>query len=97
MKEDCKGDGTCGRKGRGECDGGCAHELDVASLGPGAVEIAALFDEINTHLVGALKARKKVLEILHKRSSESADMKDKMDKVVASRHPVLVQFVFSQE
>jgi hypothetical protein len=91
MKDGCKGDGSCGRKERGECDGGCAH-VDVKSLGPDAVELAGMFDEVNDHLVGALKAKKKILEKLN---AASPDVKEKMEKVLSSRHPVLLQFVFS--
>jgi hypothetical protein len=106
MKDGCKGDGSCGRKENGECDGGCAHdhhghhdhkELDVKSLGPEAVELAKMFDEINDHLVGALKTRKRILEMLHTKSAESPEMKEKLDKVVSTRHLVLVQFVFEQQ
>jgi len=91
--EECKGDGTCGRKERGECDGGCAHEhVDVKSLGPEAIELAAMFDSVNDHLVGALKTKKRILEKLN---SASPDEKEKLEKVLSSRHPVLLQFVFS--
>jgi len=98
---ECKGDGSCGKKERGECDGGCAHDhfhaaIDVKSLGPEAVELAKMFEDVNNHLVGALKARRKILETLHKYASQSQEMKEKMDKVVESRHPVLIQFVFSR-
>lgn len=98
MKDGCKGDGTCGRKERGECGCGDAHvhDLDIAALGPEAVELARLFDEVNSHLVSALKTRRQILEILHKRNAESGQMKKKMDKVLSTRHPVLMQFVFGQ-
>ncbi len=89
--EDCKGDGTCGKKERGECDGGCAH-VDIKSLGPEAIELAAMFQEVNDHLVGALKAKKRILE---KMQTASPQEKEKLEKVLSSRHPVLLQFVFS--
>jgi hypothetical protein len=111
MKDGCKGDGSCGRKEKGECDGACAHDhhshehhgnkhhdpeqIDISSLGPEAIELVSMFDEINDHLVEALKTRKKILEALHN-ASKSKELKEKMDKVVSSRHPVLVQFVFSE-
>ena len=100
MKDGCKGDGSCGRKEKGECEGDCAHdhkikEIDVKSLGPEAEELAKMFDSINDDLVSALKTKKKILEKLHKHAVESPNMKEKMDKVLASRNPVLLQFVFS--
>jgi hypothetical protein len=54
-----------------------------------------MFDSINDDLVSALKTKKKILEKLHKHAVESPNMKEKMDKVLASRNPVLLQFVFS--
>ncbi len=95
-QDDCcsgKSDGECGGHGCG-C---CAHEaVDVKSLGPEAVELANLFDQVNDNLVSALKARKQILEMVHTKASQSPDMKEKIDKVLSSRHPVLMQFVFGQ-
>ncbi len=93
-------DGGC-KKGKpeGECCGGCHghhEEIDVSSLGPEAVELARKFDRVNEGLVGALKARQEILEMLHAEASKSPELKDKFDKVIGSRHPVLVQFVFNQ-
>ena len=115
MKDGCKGDGTCGRKERGECEGDCAHEhtkgsghqhsgdscgcchshekVDIKYLGPEAVELAGMFEDINGHLVAALKTRKKILEKLHAECKDPA-LREKYDKVVNSCHPVLIQFVF---
>ncbi len=90
-------DDCCSGKAEGECGGhgcGCCQmqEVDVKSLGPEAVELAKRFDEVNVNLVNALKARKEILEMLHK-GSKSPKTKEKFDKVLASRHPVLIQFV----
>ncbi|MEW6722771.1 MAG: hypothetical protein AB1324_05915, partial [Candidatus Micrarchaeota archaeon] len=63
--------------------------------GPEAEELAKLFDSVNDNLVAALKSRKEILEMLHK-NSVSPEMKEKMEKVLRSRHPVLIQFVFGQ-
>jgi arsenate reductase-like glutaredoxin family protein len=107
MKDGCKGDGSCGRREIGECEGECVHEhhsthnprskkIDLKSLGPEATELAQMFNEINDHLISALKTRKKILEKLHKHAADSPKMKEKIDKVLASRHPVLLQFVFGE-
>ncbi len=94
-KEDCEKE--CEGEGGG-CCGGCGshEEVDVSALGPEAVELAKKFDQVNDSLISALKARKEILEMLHEKASQSAEMKEKMDKVISSRHPVLVQFVFGQ-
>ncbi len=102
MKEGCKGDGTCGRKERGECEGECAHEhganhhhekIDIKSLGPDAVELANMFEDINGHLVAALQTRKKILEKLHN-DCKQQELREKYDAVIGNLHPVLIQFVF---
>lgn len=83
----CKSEGSCG------CC--CSNqEIDISSLGPEAVELAKMFDEVNDNLINALKARKQILELVH--SQQSPEMKEKIDKVLSSRHPVLIQFVFGQ-
>jgi hypothetical protein len=103
MKDGCIGDGTCGRKERGECDCGDEHshdhgnKIDIKSLGPEAMELAQMFEEINSHLIAALKARKKILETLHMRAAQSDAMKGRMDKVLSAQHPVLIQFVFENQ
>ena len=93
-------EGGCKKgKDEDECCGGChAHheEVDVTSLGPEAVELAAKFEKVNDGLVSALKARQEIIEMLHSEASKSPGMKEKFDKVVGSRHPVLIQFVFGQ-
>ena len=93
--------GECkGKSETGECCGGCSHEhqeIDVSSLGPEAVELAGKFEKVNENLVNALKTRKEILEMLHEKSAESPEMKEKLDKVIRSRHPVLIQFVFGSE
>ncbi len=83
----CAGDHSCG------C---CSHEeIDVSKLGPEAVELAKKFDQVNDNLISALKARKEILESVHKMSADP-EMREKVDKVLGSRHPVLIQFVFGQ-
>ncbi len=81
-----------------ECCGGCnceaPEEIDLKELGPEAEELAGMFDDVNEHLNEALKARHKILETVHAKASESPEMKEKMEKVIKSRHPVLIQFVF---
>jgi hypothetical protein len=91
----------CSGKGEGECGGhgcGCCarEEIDVKALGAEAIELAGLFDQVNDSLVSALKARKQILEMVHAKASQSPEMKEKIDKVLSSRHPVLMQFVFGQ-
>ena len=96
-------DGHC-RKGKSEseCCGGCSghhdapKDIDVKALGPEAVELAKMFEDVNDNLVGALKTRARILEMLHEKS-KSPGMKAKLDKVIESRHPVLIQFVFGQQ
>jgi len=96
-------EGHC-KKGKSEeeCCGGCHNhhdappEIDVKALGPEAVELANMFEDVNDGLIGALKARQKILELLHEKV-KSPQMKEKLDKVVESRHPVLLQFVFGQQ
>lgn len=108
MSDDCCKGGSCeaekdccSGKAESECGGhscgGCGmpEEIDVKALGPEAEELAKKFDEVNVGLVNALKARKEILELIYK-NAQSPDMKEKMDKVLASRHPVLIQFVFGQ-
>ena len=73
------------------------EEVDVSSLGPEAVELAKKFEKVNENLVNALQARKEIHEMLHEKSTESPEMKEKMEKVIKSRHPVLLQFVFGAE
>ncbi len=96
--------GQC-KKGKpeGECCGGCSghagehvQEIDVSALGPEAVELAKLFDDVNSNLVSALKARARILQLVHEKSAQSPEMKEKIDKVLSSRHPVLMQFIFGQ-
>jgi hypothetical protein len=84
-----------------ECCGGChgheaPKEIDVGSLGPEAVELAKMFGEVNDSLVTALKARQMILALLHE-NSKNPELKEKLDKVIESRHPVLIQFVFGQQ
>lgn len=93
-------DKCCSGKEEADCGGHscgcCAHEdVDLKALGPEAEELAKKFDDVNEGLVNALKARKEILELLHQ-SAQSPGMKEKFDKVLASRHPVLIQFVFGQ-
>lgn len=84
-----------------KCCGGCHNhrdapkEIDVKALGPEAVELANMFEDVNDGLIGALKARQKILELLHEKA-KSPQMKEKLDQVIESRHPVLIQFVFGQ-
>lgn len=82
----------------GGCCEGCncepAEEIDLKALGPEAEELAGMFEDVNEHLNEALKARHKILETVHAKASESPEMKEKMEKVIKSRHPVLIQFVF---
>ncbi len=92
-------DSCCSDKEEKECGGhacGCCKEIDVEALGPEAVELAKKFAVVNDNLVSALKARKEILEMLHSKASQSPQMKEKLDKVLQSRHPVLIQFVFGQ-
>jgi hypothetical protein len=96
-------EGHCKKgKSEDECCGGChSHheapkEIDVKALGPEAVELAKMFVEVNDGLVGALKARQKIIEMLHEKA-KTPEMKKKLDKVIDSRHPVLLQFVFGQQ
>lgn len=72
------------------------EEVDLPALGAEAEELGAMFEELNTHLIDAIKTRQKILETAQKHASESQEMKEKMDKVLRSRHPVLLQFVFGQ-
>ncbi|MFN7990971.1 MAG: hypothetical protein U0R44_02315 [Candidatus Micrarchaeia archaeon] len=93
-------DSCCSDKGEKECGGhacGCCSghaEIDVSTLGPEAVELAKKFEMVNDNLVSALKARKDILEMVH--TAKSPEIKEKLDKVLTSRHPVLIQFVFGQ-
>jgi hypothetical protein len=96
-------EGHCKKgKSEDECCGGChgrheAHEeIDVKALGPEAVQLAKMFEEVNDGLVGALKARQGIIELLHEKA-KTPEMKKKLDKVIESRHPVLLQFVFGQQ
>lgn len=85
------------RRADGSCCGGCSHgELDAKALGPEAVELDRLFREVNDGLVGALKSRALILQLLHEKGA-SDELKEKLDKVVSAQHPVLLQFVFGQE
>lgn len=78
-----------------ECCGGCSHEeIDLKELGPEAEELGKMFEDVDSHLNEALKARMKILEAVHTHASQSPEMKEKMEKVIKTRHPVLVQFVF---
>jgi hypothetical protein len=72
------------------------EEIDVKALGPEAEELAKKFDDVNSGLVSALKARKEIIEMIHAKAAQSPEMKEKLDKVLSSRHPVLIQFVFGQ-
>jgi hypothetical protein len=95
--ECCKEDEKDCSKDDGDCCGGChepAEEINLKELGPEAEELAGMFDEVNDHLNEALKARHKILETVHAKASESPEMKEKLEKVIKSRHPVLIQFVF---
>lgn len=89
-------------KSTDECCGGCHNhdeapqEIDVKALGPEAIELAKLFEDVNDSLVGALKTRARILALLHEKS-QSPEVKGKLAKVVESRHPVLLQFVFGQQ
>ncbi|MBI5047081.1 hypothetical protein HZC07_05125, partial [Candidatus Micrarchaeota archaeon] len=47
----CKDSGGCG------CCGGAPQEINLKELGPEAVELGAMFEEVNTQLVSALKSR----------------------------------------
>ncbi|HSB47271.1 MAG TPA: hypothetical protein VLD37_04595 [Candidatus Bilamarchaeum sp.] len=105
MSDDCCKDGSCGSdegcsgKSGGECGGQCGccmEDVDVKALGPEAEELAKRFDEVNANLVNALRARKEILEMLHTAAANSPGLKEKYDKVLSSRHPVLIQFVFGQ-
>ena len=69
-------------------------EIDLKELGPEAEELAAKFEELNGHLVKSIETRHRILEYLHDKAGESQEMKEKFDKVIQSRHPVLIQFVF---
>jgi hypothetical protein len=96
-------EGHCKKgKSKDECCGGCHNhddappEIDVKALGPEAIELAKLFEDVNDSLVGALRTRARILELLHEKS-QSPEMKEKLAKVIESRHPVLLQFVFGQE
>ena len=87
----CKEDmGGCGC-----CSGNTPPEVDLKKLGPEAVELGAMFEEVNTHLLSALKTRQKIIQKLHE-NAKTPEMKEKMDQVLASRHPVLLQFVLGQ-
>lgn len=78
-----------------ECCGGHCHEaLDARQLGPEAAELAKMFNSVNDSLVAALEMRHRILDTIHRNSAKSAELKEKMDKVVGAQHPVLVQFVF---
>jgi hypothetical protein len=98
-------EGHC-RKGKskdeccGECSGHHGHdapkEIDVKALGPEAVELAGMFKEVNDGLVSALEARHRILTMLHEKAKDPK-IKEKFDKVIESRHPVLIQFVFGQQ
>ena len=86
----CQDDSSCGS------GGGCCRHQEMDSLGPEAVEIANLFEQVNGHLTSALSLRRQILETLHQKIGESPEMKEKMDKLIGSMHPVLVQFIFGQ-
>jgi arsenate reductase-like glutaredoxin family protein len=76
------------------CCGKChQEEVNLKELGPEAEELAKMFDEVGANLESALRKRKQILEKIDERSSESPEMKEKMEKVLRSRDPVLIQFV----
>ncbi|MBN1169949.1 hypothetical protein JXA56_02910 [Candidatus Micrarchaeota archaeon] len=85
MSDDCKGCEDC------NCQ---PKEIDLKELGPEAEELASKFEELNGHILQSLETRHKILEYLHTKAGESQEMKEKLDKVIQSRHPVLLQFVF---
>lgn len=85
--EECHGCHDCNCKPK---------EIDVNALGPESVELAKMFEDLNNHLNNSLEARHKILEYLHK-NNKSQEIKEKFDKVIESRHPVLIQFVFGIE
>ncbi len=71
-------------------------EINVEELGPESVELEKMFKELNDHLTHSLETRHKILSFLHEKAT-SQEMKEKFDKVIESRHPVLIQFVFGME
>ena len=85
MTDECKGCEDCDCKPK---------EIDVKALGPEAEELAAKFEELNENLVKSIETRHKILEYLHTKVGEDQELKEKFDKVIQSRHPVLIQFVF---
>ena len=72
-------------------------EINLKELGPEAEELAAKFNELNDYLTKALETRHKILQDVHAKANQSLEMREKMDKVIQSRHPVLIQFVFGLE
>jgi hypothetical protein len=54
-----------------------------------------MFEDVSDHLENALRARKQILETVHEKAKDP-EMKEKLEKVLRSRHPVLIQFVFGQ-
>ncbi|MGV8085171.1 MAG: hypothetical protein ACP5N9_02865 [Candidatus Bilamarchaeum sp.] len=96
----CQDEEACGSncddcESKQGCSGGCCaapEEIDLKELGKEAVEMGAMFDEVNDHLLKALKTRAKILDSLHN-YAKTPELKEKMDKVLRSRHPVLLQFV----
>ncbi len=98
MKENDENECCKDEAGEGECCSDCncepVEEIDLKELGPEAEELGKMFEDVNEHLNEALKARHKILETVHAKASESEEMKEKFEKVIKSRHPVLIQFVF---
>lgn len=78
-----------------ECEGCscCGEEMSLDELGSEAKEVAALFEEVDNHLVNAFKSRKKLIEAMHKHVNESPHLKGEVEKVIKTRNRDLVSFV----
>ena len=85
MTDECKGCKDC------DCQ---PKEINLKELGSEAEELASQFEELNGHLIKSIETRHKILEYLHNKVGENQELKEKFDKVIQSRHPVLIQFVF---
>lgn len=91
-------DDCCGGKEKESCGSGCAcgSELDVEKLGVEAKEMAHLFNKVSENLTNELKLSKEIVAKIHE-YSDDPEIKEKMDLILATRHPVLIQFVLGQE
>ena len=91
-------DDCCSVDKKEACGSGCAceKEVDIEKLGHEAKELAHLFNKVSENLTSALKLRKEILALINE-NSKDPEMKEKIDLVLGTRHPVLIQFVLGDQ